>query len=250
MAHNRGQNFFKGVGQRLNKTEAITDRILEGTVLPAWKRATDGEPRWPVTAAILVALIIQITLPHQVQLKHRWILPTLGALLLASTFAKNPRKLSEVSTSLRVATLLLIGSMSTANVVSAFRLVAHLLNGTWSPQAKILLFTGGQIWATNVIVFALWYWELDRGGPVARMLGTANHVDFLFVQMQNPEFAPANWEAGFVDYLYLSFTNAAAFSPTDVLPITRWAKLTMMLQSIISLATVALVIARAVNIFK
>jgi hypothetical protein len=98
-------------------------------------------------------------------------------------------------------------------------------------------------------VFSLWYWELDRDGPVARAHATRAHPDFLFAQMQS-ELAPPEWEPGFADYLYLSFTNATAFSPTNVLPLSGWAKLTMMLQSAVSLATVALVIARAVNILK
>jgi uncharacterized membrane protein len=124
------------------------------------------------------------------------------------------------------------------------------LRGVLPLTPAALLATGGAIWATNVIVFALWYWELDRGGPVARAHATRVHPDFLFAQLQSPDLAPADWEPAFADYLYVSFTNAAAFSPTDVLPLSRWAKLTMMLQSVVSLATVVLVIARAVNILK
>jgi uncharacterized membrane protein len=104
------------------------------------------------------------------------------------------------------------------------------------------------VWATNVIAFALWYWEFDRGGPVHRAEGTSQHPDLLFPQMAAPELASPDWEPWFVDYLYLSFTNAAAFSPTDVMPLARWAKLTMLLQSAVSLAVGVLVIARAVNI--
>jgi uncharacterized membrane protein len=101
-----------------------------------------------------------------------------------------------------------------------------------------------------VLVFSFWYWDLDRGGPAQRAIGKGGFPAFLFVQMQTPDVAPADWKPTFVDYLYLSFTNATAFSPTDVLPLARWTKLTMMLQSIVSLSTVALVIARAVNILK
>ena len=132
----------------------------------------------------------------------------------------------------------------------AGRLIVGLVRGTEGQTAGPLLLTGGAIWLTNVIVFALWYWELDRGGPAARAVAPRPHPDFLFAQMQSPELAPDDWEPQFADYLYLSFTNATAFSPTDVLPLSRWAKLTMMLHSLISLATVALVIARAVNILK
>ena len=112
-----------------------------------------------------------------------------------------------------------------------------------------MLITGGAIWLTNVIAFALWYWEFDRGGPVARALATKPYPDFQFAQMVSPrEMVPPDWEPAFADYLYLAFTNAAAFSPTDVLPMSRWAKMGMTVQAIISIITVALVVARAVNI--
>jgi uncharacterized membrane protein len=101
-----------------------------------------------------------------------------------------------------------------------------------------------------VIAFATWYWELDRGGPAARAQATRPRPDFLFAQMQNPEMAHPDWESSFVDYLYLSLTNATAFSPTDVLPLTARAKLTMAAQSLVSLLTVGLVFARAVNVLQ
>jgi uncharacterized membrane protein len=128
--------------------------------------------------------------------------------------------------------------------------VADLVAGRAGTDAVPLLLTGGGIWLTNVIVFALWYWEWDRGGPMARVLGQRQYADFLFAQMQNPESAPPDWEPAFLDYLYLSFTNSTAFSPTDVMPLSRWAKMLMMLQSSVSLVTVVLVVARAVNILK
>jgi hypothetical protein len=138
---------------------------------------------------------------------------------------------------------------SLANAWSAGRLVVHLVNGTLGFRSPVrLLMTGAAIWITNVIVFALWYWESDRGGPGARAAAENNYPAFLFAQMQSPELAPPNWEPGFTDYLYLSFTNASAFSPTDVLPLARWAKMTMMIQAAVSLSTVALVVARAVNV--
>jgi hypothetical protein len=140
---------------------------------------------------------------------------------------------------------------SFANAWSAGRLVLHIMDGKLNDiMPQRLLLTGAAIWITNVIVFALWYWESDRGGPGARAEGGRPHPDFLFAQMQSPELAPPDWEPGFADYLFLSFTNASAFSPTDVLPLSRWAKMTMMLQAAVSLSTVALVVARAVNVLK
>ena len=99
-----------------------------------------------------------------------------------------------------------------------------------------------------MIAFALMYWELDRSGPAARVAAVRTHPDLLFAHMQNPELADPEWEPHFADYLYLSFTNATAFSPTDVLPLSRWAKVTMMVQSAVALAVVVLVVARAINV--
>ena len=110
--------------------------------------------------------------------------------------------------------------------------------------------TAIQIWLTNVIVFGLWYWELDRGGPGARCRENHREPDFLFPQMSTPAAAPPSWAPRFLDYLYVAFTNATAFSPTDTLPLTAWAKVLMAIQSLASLLTVALVAARAVNILQ
>jgi len=219
-------------------------------IVPAWRRVTKGEPRWPVSVVVLAAIAMEVSLPNDLVFHPRWLLPALGGLLLAGLVIANPGRVDRESPPLRVATIAMVIILTLANAWSAGRLVVHLVQGTETAGASRLLLTGGSIWLTNVIVFALWYWELDRGGPVARAHGVRPHPDFLFPQMQSPDMAPPDWEPGFADYLYLSFTNATAFSPTDVLPLSRWAKLTMMLQSAVSLATVALVIARAVNILK
>ena len=145
---------------------------------------------------------------------------------------------------------MLIAVISLANAGSAARLITALLNGRANESAAKLLLTGGAIWLTNVIVFGMWYWNLDRGGPAARAQALKSFPDFLFPQMTAPDLSPPDWEPQFFDYMYLSFTNAAAFSPTDTLPLARWAKMTMMVQSIVSLGTVVLVIASAVNILK
>jgi hypothetical protein len=151
---------------------------------------------------------------------------------------------------LRLGSLGLLGVMTLANGISAVLLIQRLLTGHASSDPTSLIGSGAAIYATNVIAFALWYWEFDRGGPFDRAQGLRQHTDFLFPQMATPEVAPPNWEPTFLDYLYVSFTNATAFSPTDTMPLSRWAKLLMMLQSGIALATVALVVARAVNILK
>jgi uncharacterized membrane protein len=174
----------------------------------------------------------------------------LAGLLLIGVFVAKSARLERRTRVLRIVSLSLIAVMSLANAASAGRLIVDLVRGEGIRDPAELLLTGAAIWFTNVIVFGLWYWEFDRGGPVERAAGSSPYPDFLFPQMTSPELAPPDWEPGFVDYLYVSFTNATAFSPTDVMPMTRWAKLTMLTQAAISVVTVALVIARAVNILK
>jgi uncharacterized membrane protein len=223
---------------------------VESGLTPAWLRATEGEPRWQVSLGVVAALVLQVSLPNEVILRPRWLLPTVAGILLVALVVANPRRINRSSPLLRAGSLVLIAIISLANAWSAGRLVEHVLRGTETSDATRLLLTGGAIWLTNVLAFGLWYWELDRGGPVARAQATRKYPDFLFAQMENPRLAPNDWEPAFVDYLYLSFTNAAAFSPTDVLPLSRWAKLTMLVQEAVSLLTVVLVVARAVNTLK
>ena len=219
--------------------------------VPAWRRPTEGEARWPATVAVAAAVALQFPLPGRLVLLHpAWILPTLQILLLVALITANPRRINSGSRAIRLLGLTLTALLSLANAWSVARLVIGLVNGTEGEAAGPLLVTGGIIWLTNVIVFGLWYWEFDRGGPAARANASRMYPDFLFAQMTSPHLAPPDWEPAFGDYLYLSFTNAAAFSPTDVLPLSRWAKMGMTAQASVSIVTVALVVARAVNILK
>jgi hypothetical protein len=143
--------------------------------------------------------------------------------------------------------LSLVAVASVATLWSGWQLARGLLHGWVGGGPVEVLLSAVAVWFTNVIVAALWYWEFDRGGPAARANGRNPYPDFLFPQMTAPELARADWEPTFPDYLYLSFTNTTAFSPTDTLPLSRWAKMAMMVQSAGSLVLVALVIARAVN---
>jgi len=222
-----------------------------GEVKPAWRRRTVGEPRWQVAACTAVAIGLQVAVPGRlVVLRPVWVLPALEGVLLLALVLANPHRINRQSRVLRMLGLALATLISFANAWSVVSLAEGLVRGTEGENAGPLLVTGGAIWLTNVIVFALWYWEFDRGGPVARALGTDPYPDFLFVQMTSPQLAPPDWEPAFADYLYLAFTNAAAFSPTDVMPLSRWAKLAMTVQSAVSILTVALIVARAVNILK
>ena len=234
----------------IHRAEQIAVGRAEHMPIPAWVRKTPGERRWPVTLTVIVAIILQLLLPpHLTEPLPRALLPALeGALLIGLSIA-NPVRIERRGKPVRVASIVLILLMTIANAASAVLLIHAILRGPPPVTAAgPLLASGASIWVTNVIAFALWYWEFDRGGPVNRSLGTSQHPDLLFTQMAAPELSPPDWEPRFVDYLYLSFTNATAFSPTDVMPLARWAKLTMLVQSAVSLAVGVLVVARAVNI--
>jgi uncharacterized membrane protein len=219
--------------------------------MPAWLRRTPGERRWPITLSVLAAIVLQMLLPERfTKPLPLYLLPALEAALLIGLTVSDPVRVERGGTARRAASIVLIMLITIANAVSAVLLIRAILEGKAGGSAAPLFGTGASIWATNVIAFALWYWEFDRGGPIRRAHGVARHPDLMFPQMATPELAEPDWETQFVDYLYLSFTNATAFSPTDVMPLARWAKLTMLVQSGISLAVGALVIARAVNILR
>jgi uncharacterized membrane protein len=237
------------IDRLLDPSEHIVRMLQDDVVEPAWRRVTDGESVLPVMIAIGVTIVLEATLAARVA-SPRWPFVALSSVLLVALGIASPLHLNRRSRPLRALTLLLIASMSIANIITGTRLVIDLVNAQGIRDPAKLLLTGGAIWLTNVIVFSLWYWEFDRGGPVARALASGAAPDFLFPQMTSPELAPADWKPEYVDYLYLSFTNAMAFSPTDVMPLSRWTKVTMLLQSLVSLLIAVLVIARAVNILK
>jgi hypothetical protein len=252
----------QGTGSLHEKLDRIEHLVTETCVhpaervhlragVPAWKRKTDGEARWQVAICTAVAIGLQVAVPERLAvLRPGWILPVLQGVLFTAIAVANPGRINRESTVLRTLGLTLAALISFGNAWSVVNLAIGLVRGTEGENAGPLLVTGGVIWLTNIIVFALWYWEFDRGGPAARALGLRPYPDFQFVQMSSPDLAPPDWEPAFADYLYLAFTNASAFSPTDVMPLSRWAKLAMTLQSVISMVTVALIVARAVNILK
>jgi len=219
--------------------------------LPAWRRRTAGEHRWPAALAVVAAAVMQLSLPKRLAMPPRFLLPTLEILLLVGLTAADPGRINRRERHLRLTGIVLIAAVSLANMWSAARLVTELLRSKPAAgSAAALIVNGGSIYLTNIIAFALWYWEMDRGGPAARSHGVECYPDFLFPQMSSPDLAPPEWEPAFFDYLYVSFTNATAFSPTDVMPLSRPAKAMMLLQSAVALSTVALVIARAINILQ
>jgi hypothetical protein len=256
--HERLDELQHVVAQRLESAGMPATSLLHARIegghrpqLPAWRRHTEGEARWQVALCTAVAIALQVAVPDRLMLvSPSWALPALEGAMLVCLIIANPHRINRQSRTLRWFSLTLAALISFANAWSLVQLAAGLTSGHQHWVAGSLLITGGSIWLTNVIVFGLWYWEFDRGGPVARALGTDPYPDFQFPQMTSPEMAPPHWEPQFADYLYVAFTNAAAFSPTDTMPLSRWAKLAMTLQSAISIVTVALVVARAVNILQ
>jgi hypothetical protein len=219
---------------------------------------------WLARAAVGLVVILQLLLVNNFSLGARWVAPTVELLLLlplsvATAWVHNQVKNATTDThfhlAVRTRRLIRRAALSLTAIITFMNFVAlyfllHALLGGHAGDAKSLLVDAANIWSTNVIAFALWYWGIDRGGPAARGLLPHSAVDFLFPQMAVNIDATKDWSPGFVDYLFLSFTNATAFSPTDTMPLSARAKLLMMAESAISLMTLALVAARAVNILS
>jgi uncharacterized membrane protein len=216
---------------------------------PHWRTPHRGELRWPVSLVVLLALALQYLLPEYLRLPGRSIVFTVGVVLLVALFATDPHRIARHQARTRTLSIALVALLTIANIGSVIRLIAALVNGEIR-GASDLLVAGGSIWLINVVVFSLWFWELDRGGPGRRAEAIKEYPDFLFPQMTESTLAPRGWHPTYFDYLYLAVTNSTAFSPTDVMPLSRWAKSLMMVQSLVSLITIGLVIARAVNILR
>jgi uncharacterized membrane protein len=177
-----------------------------------------------------------------------WLIPAIPeAALLVSLSWSAPRQRLEQMGRRRTVSLALVGLIAAANALALGALIASLLNAQEKSGAE-LLFKGATIWSTNVITFGLLFWEFDRGGPIRRRAPAPPPRDFQFPQDENPALAEPNWHPRLADYVYISFTNAIAFSPTDAMPLTRRAKMMMLGESAVSATTVLLVAARAVNI--
>jgi uncharacterized membrane protein len=198
--------------------------------------------------AVVVAAALQLVLPHRRFIHPTWLAPVIEVVLLLAIIVIDPGRVDRQSPWARGLTMALIAVMTVSNVLAVIGLVVGILENNKQDTATRLLAVGGAIWLTNVLVFSLWYWELDRGGPSARAHGGTASPAFAFPEMLSPHYAPEDWSPRYVDYLYLGFTNATAFSPTDTMPLKSWAKLLMMAQSAISLVTGIMIISRAINI--
>ena len=209
-----------------------------------------GEARWPMASAVVTAMVLTVLLPDGERTLPVWVLPLLEGILLFALIAGDPGAIDRRSRLLRVLSIALVAILVVSALGATVQLIDVLIGGGHETNsASELLEAGSIVWVANIIAFALLYWELDGGGAAARAHHSRSDVDFAFPQQMSPELAPAEWRPEFIDYLYLAFTNAMAFSPTDAMPIARWAKLAMMVLSVSSLAILGLVIARAVNVF-
>lgn len=206
------------------------------------------DPVWAPQVVVAAAIGLDLALPNQLTVGPFWLLPAVESLLLFGLVGASPHPRLRHSPLRRRIALALIGLVSAVNVYSLIELVHHLLRGG-AATGRQLIFSGVALWITNVLLFGIWYWELDGGGPLARARETDTAPDFFFPNMTDEvrRIMP-NWCPGLIDYLYVSLTNSSALSPTDTMPLTGTAKLLMGGQALISMLILVLVVARAVNI--
>jgi uncharacterized membrane protein len=207
-----------------------------------------SEPFWPAQATVLAAIALQLLLPSRLTIGPHWLIPSLEGALLIGMFMATPNQLEHEHPRRRRVALSLTAFVSAANIYSLGALTHFLLHHNPPGGGRPLIVAGVLIWLTNFLIFALWYWEADRGGPGRRAAGHDGAPDFLFPQMTDDRIEPLAWRPKFIDYLYVSLTNATAFSPTDTMPLTPTAKGIMGIQAMVSLVTIGLIVSRAVNI--
>jgi uncharacterized membrane protein len=213
------------------------------------------EGRWPVAVVILtyiaLSIVLRAVVPRRDSVGPHWLVPGVEIATLVALLLADPASLRRRRRWLRPVAIVLIAILVMVTLLSNVILITQLIKGAKVTQsADSLLTSGALVWIGNAVVFGLLYWQLDSGGPLARYLGQRPYPDFAFSQQLNPELAPPGWRPQYVDYLILGVTTSTAFSPTDVMPMAAWAKLTMALQSLVSLSVIGLVIARAVNVFS
>lgn len=226
---------------------------------PNSAREEEFESRWEAAPAVGVIILMQALLAavSAQQGWKLWVFPwwvwlaaiVPESILLVSLASDSMRVRLERKGRRRTAAIGLLGLVSVANAVALGAMIGSLVTGRERSGGELLL-KAAVIWGTNVVVFGLWYWALDRGGPARRWQPDPPPPDFQFPQMENPQFAEPGWYPKLEDYIYVSFTNAFAFSPTDAMPLTRQAKRLMLAESVISVVTVVLVAGRAVNILR
>lgn len=210
-------------------------------------RVEHGDPYWPAQIALLCAAALGMIVSDRIAPGPRWVVSLAEVAAVVVLMILRPARATTEQPRVRWLALGVLAIVALTYAVS-LGLLIHFLVGGGQVAGEPLVASGAILWANNVLLFSVIYWELDRGGPVLRFQNPGGMADLSFPQMQNPELAPTGWRPGYVDYLYTSLTAATAFSPTDTMPLTHTAKIVMAIQSTTALATIGLVIARAVNV--
>ena len=220
--------------------------------VPSWQIPTEPESRWPAFGAAIVVIAGQTWVAVSLSLSPVWLFPIISALLLVVSVAVYLPPRTEPSPLMRALAVSLVGMLVIANAVSLVQLVSDIFGGGSGLDPIGLLLVGIVLWVVNIAIFALVYWELDGDGPEVRADGYRDFPDLVFPQQQSDQqgLAPANWKPTFPDYVYVSLTAATAFSPTDAMPYSKRVKLVMGAESTMSLAIVAMIVARAINIAR
>jgi hypothetical protein len=242
-----------GVHAAQAEAQALARRSEE-TAAQAVRTAAHAmqEPRWPAAIAVVVAILFSTLLPDKLTLGPPFALPVFEAILLVVLMIVAPQRRPDEPAWHRTLAIAMIAVVNAANIASLGFLISLLFTTHFSSGTRLML-SAALIWVTNVIAFSLWYWELDGGGPHKRIVARAEGgrgSDFLFPQMTTGDPADAGWKPDFLDYVFVSFTTATAFSPTDTMPLSGWAKVLMMIESLTSLTTIGLLAARAVNLIQ
>ena len=227
-------------------------RPSTGEPVPSWQIPTDPESRWPAFGAAVVVIAGQAWVAVSLSLRPVWLFPVISAVLLVASVAVYLPPRTEPSPLMRALAMSLVGMLVIANAVSLVQLVRDIFVGTSGLDPAGLILVGIVLWVVNFAIFAFVYWELDGDGPEVRADGYRDFPDLVFPQQQSDQqgLAPANWKPTFPDYAYVSLTAATAFSPTDAMPYSKRVKLVMGVESTISLAIVAMIVARAINIAR
>jgi hypothetical protein len=213
--------------------------------------AVVGEARWPMAGAVLAAIVLTLLLPDPIRVGPPWGMPLLEAGLLVTLIVGDPGEITRRSRVLRALGIALVAVLVASAMGATALLIDSLITGgAETDTAGELLRVAAVVWISSNIAFGLLYWELDAGGAAARAHRRSPNLDFAFPQQLSEAIALPNWRSRFIDYLYLGFTNATAFSPTDAMPLSARAKIAMTAQSLISLALLSLVVARAVNVLQ
>jgi uncharacterized membrane protein len=209
-----------------------------------------GESRWPMAIAVLALMVVALIAPPRLAIMPGWLLASIEGVLLLALIVGDPGRIDRTGPWQRRTSVALVVVILASTLGSTALLIYDLMTGSpLTSQADQLLLAGAKVWLGNNVAFAFLYWQFDAGGPAVRGHGMPRYPDLAFPQQLNPDMAPPGWRPQFLDYLYVAFTTANAFSPTDTMPMAQWAKVAMGSQALISFVVVGLVLARAVNVF-